>query len=96
MNKIDVINELYNEDLAFWKKMLDKYLISGHRVIIRGKPSIKKLQILLKEKEDRIQKRRALLGEEGLKRKAVELFKAKLEYEVNVLINITNSRSNII
>lgn len=89
MNRISILNQLYNEDLAFWKEILDKYFISSHRVIVRGMPSIKKQEELADEEKKRIEERKISLREIGLKTKAFELLTAKIECEVPVLINIS-------
>lgn len=47
-------------------------------------PSIKKQDELAAEEENRVQKRKDALGEEGLKQKAFELLSAKIECEVNI------------
>lgn len=65
--------------------MLNKYFVNGNRVVVRGVPSIKKQEELAAEEKKRVQERKDTLGEEGLKRKAVELLNAKVECEVIIL-----------
>lgn len=85
MNKIKILEQLNKEELSFWKGILDKYLIKSHKVIIRGIPSIKKQEELAAEEKERVQERKRTLGEEGLKKKAVELLNAKVECEVKMI-----------
>lgn len=70
---------------------MEKYFIKSHKVIVRGIPSIKKQEELAAEEKKRVQERKRTLGEEGLKKKAVELLNAKVECEVKLnwcLINL--------
>ncbi|XP_025203253.1 uncharacterized protein C05D11.1-like isoform X2 [Melanaphis sacchari] len=81
LNKMSILRQIQEEDIMFWKEILKKYLINGNRVIIRGIPSIKKQEELANEEKERVQERQRTLGEEGLKKKAVELLNAKVECE---------------
>lgn len=47
-------------------------------------PSIKKREQLADEEKKRVQERKESFGEDGLKKKAVELLNAKIECEVCV------------
>jgi len=85
LNKMSILKQLHNEEIMFWKGILEKYLINGNRVIVRGIPSIKKQEELANEEKERVQERQKLLGEEGLKKKAVELLNAKVECEVRAV-----------
>lgn len=82
LNRINILKQLYNENLTFWKGILKKYFINGHRVVVKGMPSIKKQEELAAEEKERVQKRKNILGEDGLKKKAIELLNAKVECEV--------------
>jgi len=84
LNKINILKQLNNEGITFWKGILEKYFINSNRVIVRGIPSIKKQEELANEEKERVQERRKTLGEEGLKKKAVELLNAKVECEVRI------------
>uniref|UniRef100_A0A2S2PA73 Presequence protease, mitochondrial n=1 Tax=Schizaphis graminum TaxID=13262 RepID=A0A2S2PA73_SCHGA len=81
LNKMSILKQLDNEEIIFWKGILEKYFINGNRVIVRGIPSIKKQEELANEEKERVQERQKTLGEEGLKKKAVELLNAKVECE---------------
>lgn len=78
---------MHNEEIKFWTGILEKYFINSHRVIFRGMPSIKKQEELAAEEKKRVQNRKDTLGEDGLKKKAIELLQAKQECEVNYIIN---------
>lgn len=80
---------MYKKDIAFWKEILEKYFVKSHRIIVRGTPSIKKQEDLAAEEKERIQSRKETLGEEGLKKKALELLNAKIDCEVNILKHST-------
>jgi Zn-dependent M16 (insulinase) family peptidase len=84
LNKIKILNQLHEKQLIFWKEILEKYFIKSHKVIVRGMPSIKKQEELAAEEKERVQERKRTLGEEGLKKKAVELLNAKVECEVKL------------
>jgi len=87
---MNVLKQLKNEELTFWKEILKKYLINSNRVIVRGTPSIKKQKELAKEEKERVQERIKTLGEDGLKKKAIELLNAKVECEVRINCKIFN------
>lgn len=76
---------MFNKELPFWRGILEKYFINGHKVIVRGIPSIEKQKELAEEEEARVQERIKTLGEEGLKKKAIELLNAKVECEVKFI-----------
>jgi len=81
---MNILKQLENEEITFWKGILKKYLINDNRVIVRGIPSIKKQEELASEEKERVQERQKTLGEDGLKKKAVELLNAKVECEVRI------------
>lgn len=87
MNTIDILDQLHKEHITFWKGILEKYFINGHKVIVRGMPSIKKQEELAIEEKARVQERKNTLGDEGLKKKAIELLNAKVECEVKYFNN---------
>lgn len=88
LNRINMLKKLHNEDITFWRRILEKYFINGHKVIVRGIPSIEKQKELASEEEERVQERIKILGKEGLKKKAIELLNAKVECEVNKMKKI--------
>lgn len=88
LNKINILEQLHKEKITFWKELLNKYLINGNRVVVRGLPSIKKQEELAAEEKERVQGRKNTFGVEGLKKKAVELLNAKVECEVNIIYNL--------
>lgn len=85
MNRINILTQLHNEEVLFWKGILQKYIINNHRVIVRGMPSMKKQEELASEEENRVQERKKTWGEVGLKKKAIELLNAKVECEVKII-----------
>lgn len=78
------MNELYSKDIHFWKGILNDYFINAHRVISRIIPSAQKTVDFIHETNRRFGERRQLLGDDGLKEKAIELLKAKEELMVCV------------
>lgn len=86
---INLLEQLHKEEITFWKEMLMTYFINSHKVIVRGMPSIKKQEELAAEEKDRVQKRKDTLGNDGLKKKAMELLNAKVQCEVNTLVYLT-------
>jgi len=87
---MNILKQLENEEITFWKGILQKYLINNNRVIVRGIPSIKKQEELANEEKERVQERQKILGKDGLKKKAVELLNAKVECEVRINCKIFN------
>ncbi|VVC45099.1 Peptidase M16, C-terminal,Metalloenzyme, LuxS/M16 peptidase-like,Peptidase M16, N-terminal [Cinara cedri] len=81
LNKITILNELQNKEITFWKNILQKYFIDGPKIVVEGMPSVIKQKELAKEENDRKESRIKILGEEGLKQKALELLNAKIECE---------------
>lgn len=85
LNRLSILKKLHNEELTFWRGILGKYFINSQKIIVRGIPSIEKQKELADEEEKRIQERIKTLGEEGLKKKAIELLNAKVESEVKFI-----------
>lgn len=81
-----MLEQLQKEEITYWKEILQKYFINSHKVIVRGMPSIKKQEELAAEEKDRVQERKIKLGDDGLKKKAIELLNAKVESEVNIFL----------
>ncbi|XP_050435416.1 uncharacterized protein C05D11.1-like isoform X2 [Adelges cooleyi] len=81
LNRIRLLKQLYKEDILFWIEILETYFIDNKRVVARGSPSNKRRNDLAAEEHNRIAQRKAMLGEEGLKTKAIELLNAKNECE---------------
>ncbi|XP_050532841.1 uncharacterized protein C05D11.1-like [Daktulosphaira vitifoliae] len=81
LNTINILDKLLEEDISFWKLILNDYLLNNYKVVVRGIPSIKKQHELANEEIQRVSQRKKNLGEDGLKLKAIELLSAKTEYE---------------
>lgn len=75
--------KLYDQLLTWtagqWSDLLDKYLIENPSVVVVGKPSAVLAEKIADENKERLQKRKADLGEEGLKAKAEIMEKAQAE-----------------
>lgn len=64
---------------ADWRAMLDKYYVSQPSISTVGKPSAALSAKIEKEEKDRLEKRKAELGEEKLKQLEKKLEDAKME-----------------
>ncbi|KAI1477981.1 Metalloenzyme, LuxS/M16 peptidase-like protein [Daldinia eschscholtzii] len=81
LDEYDILEKWTDEQ---WRDFLRKWLADAHHVSVLGKPS---LALATKQKEDeeaRISKRKAELGEEGLKLLAQKLEDAKKQNEVEI------------
>ncbi|KAI2780307.1 Metalloenzyme, LuxS/M16 peptidase-like protein [Daldinia loculata] len=81
LDEYDILEKWTDEQ---WRAFLKKWLADAHHVSILGKPS---LQLATKQKEDeiaRIEKRKQVLGAEGLKKLAQKLEDAKKQNEVEI------------
>ncbi|KAK6951794.1 hypothetical protein Daesc_006319 [Daldinia eschscholtzii] len=81
LDEYDILEKWTDEQ---WRAFLRKWLADAHHVSVLGKPS---LALATKQKEDeeaRISKRKAELGEEGLKLLAQKLEDAKKQNEVEI------------
>ncbi|OTB18864.1 hypothetical protein K445DRAFT_54749 [Daldinia sp. EC12] len=81
LDEYDILEKWTDEQ---WRYFLRKWLADAHHVSVLGKPS---LALATKQKEDeeaRISKRKAELGEEGLKLLAQKLEDAKKQNEVEI------------
>lgn len=73
LNVTEVIHKLQENSIDYWVQLLRKYFIDSNSVTIRVVPSIAEKERLAKEETERIEKRKAELGEEGLIQKGKEL-----------------------
>ncbi|GJE87608.1 Zn-dependent peptidase M16-like protein [Phanerochaete sordida] len=88
ISRYDVIRAWKNED---WVKLLKKYYIDPHRVVLVGKPSAAMAKRLEEEEKVRITKQKERLGAEGLKRAEAELESAKAEHDRPIPTEILTS-----
>lgn len=79
LNVAEVIADLQKNDVNYWLNILRKYFIDNKNVVIRAYPSIAEKEKLAKEESERIEKRKAELGAEGLIKKGEELLSAQTE-----------------
>jgi Zn-dependent M16 (insulinase) family peptidase len=62
-----------NKNATFWLKIIDDVFINSFKVVVKGKPSMKKVQELTENEEERVQQQIKELGPEGLKEKGDEI-----------------------
>lgn len=79
LNVAEVIADLQKNNVEYWLNLLRKYFIDNKNVIVRAYPSISEKEKLAKEESERIEGRKAELGEEGLAQKGTELANAQAE-----------------
>lgn len=79
LNVTDIIYKLQEENMDYWLNLLRKYFVDNHNITIRATPSIAEKEKISKEEADRLEKRRAELGEAGLAKKGEELEEAMKE-----------------
>lgn len=76
MNVVTEYEFLRNQPESYWRDLLNKYLIGGHCIIIRGYPSVAEQKRMAEAEADRLTEQRKKLGKEGLERKKQELLQA--------------------
>ncbi|KXJ93323.1 Metalloenzyme, LuxS/M16 peptidase-like protein [Microdochium bolleyi] len=81
LTEYDIL-ETWNDEQ--WRAFLRKWMADAHHVSILGKPSKKLAEKQKSEEEDRIAKRKAELGEEGLKKLQHDLDEAKKQNEIEI------------
>jgi len=59
-----------NKNATFWLNIIDEVFINSYKIVVKGKPSMKKVQELTEKEEKRVQKQIEDLGQDGLKEKA--------------------------
>ncbi|XP_043476736.1 uncharacterized protein C05D11.1-like [Leptopilina heterotoma] len=91
LNLIDIFRKLQSEPASFWLNLLNKQFVDAPFVFTKGIPSIKKKIEMTKEEEERIEKQKQKLGDEGLKKKEKELEEAIAENEKPVPDEILTS-----
>ena len=69
LNSVDEFEKLKSEPDSFWTDLISDLMIKSPRVVVMGIPSIELQEKMRKEEEERIQKQRDSLGEEGLRKK---------------------------
>eukprot|EP00002_Diphylleia_rotans_P030294 TRINITY_DN6211_c0_g2_i2.p1 TRINITY_DN6211_c0_g2~~TRINITY_DN6211_c0_g2_i2.p1 ORF type:complete len:914 (-),score=188.85 TRINITY_DN6211_c0_g2_i2:270-3011(-) len=72
------LEAMKSTDSKYWTGLLEKYFLKANYVEIKGKPSAALSKQMADDEKQRIQKQKELLGEEGLKQKALALEQASL------------------
>merc|ERR1711892_799888 len=71
------LNKKYlNKNGTFWLNIIEDVFINSFKVVVKGKPSMKKVKELTAKEEARVQKQISDLGTEGLKEKEIKIEKA--------------------
>ncbi|KIP12417.1 hypothetical protein PHLGIDRAFT_61992 [Phlebiopsis gigantea 11061_1 CR5-6] len=86
--RYDVLRTWSSDD---WVRLLRKYYIDPHRVVLVGKPSAAMAKRLEDDEKARIAKQKDALGPEGLKKVEVELEAAKKEHDKEIPVEILKS-----
>lgn len=73
---------LRQKSCQYWTDLVCKYFLEGHSVTIRGVPSMAESTRLEEEEKQRVEARKAQLGEEGLKMWKEKVEKAKETNEI--------------
>ena len=81
LNSVEEFEKLKNEADSFWIKLLDEMLVKSPRIVVMGVPSIELQENMRKQEEERIEKQKDELGEEGLKNKQIDLDQAMMKNE---------------
>lgn len=76
MNVISEYEYLRDQPEQFWVDLLNKYLVGGHSIVIRGYPSVAEQKRMAQAEADRLAEQRTRLGEGGLEKKRQELLDA--------------------
>ncbi|XP_058458892.1 uncharacterized protein C05D11.1-like [Malaya genurostris] len=82
LNANRCLQELKSKNESFWVSLLNKYLVNSKNVVISAVPSIEEQKRSAKEEQDRVQRQRADLGEEGLAKKGKQLTDAMAINEI--------------
>ncbi|KAF8078531.1 Metalloenzyme, LuxS/M16 peptidase-like protein [Lyophyllum atratum] len=91
MDEIKQYAELRDWLSASWTKLLQKYYVDSHSVIILGKPSAALAEKLERDEKARIAQQVKDLGPEGLKRAQAELEAAKAEHDKPIPTEVLTS-----
>merc|ERR1719188_995320 len=73
LNSVEDFAKLANEPDNFWIEMIDQMFLNSPRVLVMGIPSRNLQQNMRREEEQRIKDQKNKLGEDGLKKREVEM-----------------------
>jgi len=76
LNSVQEFEKLAKEPDNFWIELIDSIMLKSSRVVVMGVPSIELQQQMRKDEEERIQKQKDDLGDEGLKQKQKDVDEA--------------------
>ncbi len=79
LNVAEVIGNLQKNKVEYWIELMRKYFVDNKSVVIRAYPSIDEKEQMAKEEIERIEGRKAELGEEGLAQKGKELAESQAQ-----------------
>eukprot|EP00127_Corallochytrium_limacisporum_P001438 Clim_evm60s55 gene=Clim_evmTU60s55 len=85
------MTRLLNWSADDWRDFYKQWFISKPHICVRGSPSVEFSKKLNKEEEERIERQKVELGEDGLKKKASELEAAEEANDVDVPDEIMKS-----
>jgi len=76
LNSVQEFEKLAKEPDNFWIELIDTIMLKSSRVVTMGVPSIELQKQMRKDEEERIQKQKNYLGDDGLKLKQKDLDEA--------------------
>uniref|UniRef100_A0A224ZBQ4 Zn dependent peptidase n=1 Tax=Rhipicephalus zambeziensis TaxID=60191 RepID=A0A224ZBQ4_9ACAR len=76
VNQIPIFMSLLKRDKQFWVQLLKKYMVDNKAICVIGEPSPSLLKKMTEAENQRIQRQRETLGEDGLQKRAEALEKA--------------------
>ena len=91
LNSVEDFAKLANEPDNFWIEMIDQMFLNSPRVLVMGIPSRNLQQNMRTEEEQRIKDQKNKLGEDGLKKKEVEMEESMAKNEEEAPEEILNS-----
>jgi len=82
MNKKHLYEDLLKQPVKYWYNLIEKYLLTSPSVTIRGVPSMAEAERLEQAETERLDARRKVLGEDGLKELDDKVIQAKETNEI--------------
>ncbi|KAL7287806.1 hypothetical protein TKK_0018181 [Trichogramma kaykai] len=91
LNEIKILKTLTSKPEAYWLGLLKKYLTDAPSAVMKGIPSVIKLQELSEAEQNRVEEVKKKLGPQGLSLKEKELDEAVLENDTAIPDEIISS-----
>jgi Zn-dependent M16 (insulinase) family peptidase len=74
LNQLPHLQELMKKNASYWIELLSTYVGEQKpHMVLRGRPSTEQRDKVNRAEEERVEKQKIALGEDGLRRKAAEL-----------------------